>query len=98
MRCDGLPVPRQKLSEAELRDVGDASEHIGEPGQRIDVVELGRHDQRRHCGGSLGTAIGACEQPGFTSQGKPTQCAFGRVVGEADPAIVDEIEQTGPNA
>ena len=24
-----------------LRDVGDAAEHVGEPGLRIDVVELG---------------------------------------------------------
>jgi hypothetical protein len=28
--------------EPPLGDVGDASEHVGEPGQRINVVELGR--------------------------------------------------------
>ena len=31
-----------------LRDIGDAGEHVGEPSLRIDVIELGRHDQRRH--------------------------------------------------
>ena len=25
-----------------LRDVGDAGKHVGEPSQRIDVIELGR--------------------------------------------------------
>jgi hypothetical protein len=28
--------------------LGDASEHVGEPGQRINIIELGRHDQRHH--------------------------------------------------
>jgi len=35
----------------------DAGEHIGEPGLRIDVVELGGHDQGRHDRGTLGTTI-----------------------------------------
>ena len=48
--------------------LGDAGEHVGEPGLRIDVVELGRHDQRGHDRGAVGSAIGACEQPGFPPQ------------------------------
>lgn len=36
--------------------VGDASEHVGEPGLRIEVVEPGAHDQRRHQGGAIGAA------------------------------------------
>ena len=32
----------------------DASEHVGEPGQWIDVIELCRHDQRSHGRGPVG--------------------------------------------
>ena len=48
--------------------IGNAGEHVGEPGLRIDVVELGRHDQGGDGGGAVGSAIGACEQPGFPPQ------------------------------
>ena len=39
------------------------------PCSRIDIVELRRHDQRGHGSGTVGTAFGAGEQPGFASQG-----------------------------
>ena len=57
----------------------DTGEHVGEPGLRIDVVQLGRHDQRGHDRGAVGSAIGACEQPGFPPQRKATQGALGRI-------------------
>jgi len=47
----------------------DAREHVGEPGLRIDVIELRRHDQRRHDGSAVGAAIRASEEPGFASEG-----------------------------
>jgi|GraSoi2013_115cm_1033766.scaffolds.fasta_scaffold37061_1 hypothetical protein len=56
--------------EPALRDAGDASEHISEPGLRIDVVELRRRDEGRHDGGAVGTTFGASEEPRFPSQGK----------------------------
>jgi hypothetical protein len=40
----------------------DASEHAGEPGLRIDVVEPRRLDQRVHHGSALSAAVGAGEQ------------------------------------
>src|SRR6267154_1295584 len=43
--------------EAGLQEVVDEHKHVGEPGLRIDVVELGGHDQGRHDRGTLGTAI-----------------------------------------
>ena len=49
--------------------VGDAGEHVGKPGLRIDVVELGRGDQGVHRRGTLAAAIGAREQPGAAPQG-----------------------------
>ena len=51
------PVPGQKLIQPVDSVVIDAHKHVGEPGLRIDVVELGGHDQGRHDRGTLGTAI-----------------------------------------
>ncbi|MGY4501115.1 hypothetical protein ACVWYH_005046 [Bradyrhizobium sp. GM24.11] len=51
-----------------LWNAGDAGEHVGEPGQRIDIIELGGHDQRCHDRGAVGSAFGTGEQPGFASQ------------------------------
>ncbi len=54
---EALPVPRPELVKAGLRDRGDAREEIGLPGVKIDVVELGRHDEREHDGGAFGTTV-----------------------------------------
>ena len=40
-----MPIPWQQLVEPLNRMLGDASENVGEPGLRIDVVELGGGDQ-----------------------------------------------------
>ena len=56
-----------------LRDAGDTSEDVSEPGLRIDVVELRGHDQRGHDRGAIGTAFRAGEQPGFAPQRKAAQ-------------------------
>jgi hypothetical protein len=37
----GLPVPRQQYGDALGGMIGNACENVGEPGARIDVVELG---------------------------------------------------------
>src|ERR1700756_1476165 len=47
-----LPVPGQQLIEPVGGVGGDASEYIGEPGLRVDVVYLGRDDEAIHGGGS----------------------------------------------
>ena len=70
--------------------IGDAGEHVGEPGLRIDVVELGRVDQRVHDRGALAAAIGAGEQPGLAAEGNAAQRSLGGVVGQADAAVVEE--------
>ena len=48
-----MPVPRQQLVEPMGRMPGDAGEHVGEPGLRVDVVHLGRDDEAVHGGGAL---------------------------------------------
>jgi hypothetical protein len=35
----------------------DPAQDIGEPGLRVDVVELGRFDEREHGGGALATPV-----------------------------------------
>jgi hypothetical protein len=37
-----FPVPREQLVEPSSRMVGDAAQHVGEPGLGSDVVEFGR--------------------------------------------------------
>ena len=64
-----LPLPRQQLVQLTLPGVVDASEHVRQPGLRIDVVELCRHDEGRHDGGAVSATFGASEEPGFASQG-----------------------------
>lgn len=49
----------------------DAGEHIGKPSLRIDVIELGGHDQRCHECGPISTAVGAGEQPRFSAKSHP---------------------------
>ena len=39
------PVPRQQLIKASGGVRGDAAEHVGQPGLRVEVVQLRRHDQ-----------------------------------------------------
>lgn len=53
----GRPVPRQEFAETGLSCIGDAREGVGEPGLWIDVVELGRRDQRQHEGAAIGAAL-----------------------------------------
>ena len=70
--------------------LGDAGQHIGKPGQRIDVVELGGDDQAVEDGGAPAAAIGAAEQPGLAAERYAAQGVLGGVVGEADPSVVEE--------
>ena len=41
-----VPVPRQQVADPFCREIQHACEDIGEPGLRIDVVELGGGDER----------------------------------------------------
>ena len=61
----GLPVPREEFVQPELRLLGDAGEDVGEPGLRVDVVELGGADERVHHSGPRAATIGAGKQPRF---------------------------------
>jgi hypothetical protein len=40
-----LPMPGEELVDPGGRVIGDVAQHVGEPGLRVDVVELGGGDQ-----------------------------------------------------
>ena len=52
-----------------LGHVGDTSEDIGEPGLRVDVVELGGGDHRQHEGATIGATLRAGEGPRASTEG-----------------------------
>src|SRR5690349_1884827 len=93
---DRLPIPGQQLIEPVDGVIVDAGEYVGEPGLRVDVVELRRHDQRRHDSGAVGAAFGAGEQPRFSPQCKSPQRAFGGIVGQADTPVVEKARKVIP--
>ena len=43
-----FPVPRKEFVELALRRPGDLAEDVGEPGLRMDIVELGGADEHVH--------------------------------------------------
>ena len=46
-------LPGQQLVPPRGRQLGDAGKHIGEPDPRVDVVEIGGHDEGVHRRGAL---------------------------------------------
>src|SRR5258706_166414 len=73
------PIPREQLVELVSRMLGDASEDVGEPGLRVDVVHLGRDDEGVHGGGALTAAIGAGEHPRLPAESDAAKAALGGV-------------------
>jgi hypothetical protein len=63
---------------------------IGEPPLRIDIVEPGGLDQRGDDDHALVAAIRAAQQPCLAAERDAAQRALGGIVGEADPAIIEE--------
>ena len=69
--------------------IGDAAEHVGEPGLGIEPVELRRGDQAIHGGSPFAATIAAGEEPGAASEGNAAQHALSSIVRQADAAVVE---------
>jgi hypothetical protein len=69
--------------------IGDACQHVREPGARVNIVELCRGDQRIHGRGPFSAAVTAGEQPALAAKRHTTKRPFGGVVGQADPSIIE---------
>jgi hypothetical protein len=98
-----MPRPRAPLSSATAaagrsawRVIRQAGEDVGEPGLRVDGVQLCGLDQRVHRRRALTTAVGAGEGPVVPAESDPAQRPFGSVVGEADTAVRHEAVERGP--
>ena len=76
--------------------IGDTGQDVGEPRLGIDVVEATSRDYRQHDCGTIGTTLAAGEGLVAPSQGDASQCAFSAIVGQADPAVVEEAGEAVP--
>lgn len=76
--------------------ISDACEDIGEPGLRIDIIELGGLDQRVDDGGTLPAAVGTAEQPRLAAERDAAERALGGIVRQADAAVVEEPRERVP--
>src|SRR5918995_3055832 len=85
-----IPGPGEKDVEPSCGMIGQAGEDVGEPGLRVDAVQLRGFDQRVHGGRAFATAIRAGEGPVVAIDRDPAQGSLGGVVGDADPAIGQE--------
>src|SRR6202035_196769 len=94
--AQAFPIPGQEFVDAPGGVIRQACQHVGEPGLRIDIVELASLDQRVD-GGSAATAfIGTHEGPVVPAHRDRTHPALGRIVGHAQAAVVEEASERGP--
>lgn len=62
----GLIVRRKQLVDSVAGMIGDAGEHLGEPGLRVEAVEFGGLDEGIGDGGGL-TSVGRAHEPSVRS-------------------------------
>ena len=91
-----VPVSGQDLVKTTRGVVCEAGQNVGKPGLGIDAVEAGRLEQRVHQRRALAAAIGTGKQPSLASQGDAAQRPLGGVVGQSDPAIIEEASNGAP--
>jgi hypothetical protein len=76
--------------QARRRMIGNASQYVGEPGARIDVVEFGGNNERIHCCCPLTAAVAAGKPPSFAAKSHATQAACICIVRQTNPTIVEK--------
>ena len=74
------PIPGQQFVQLLNGMVCDASQDIGEPGLRINIVHLGGNDQAVHHRGPLAAAIRTAEQPRLPTQSDAAYITLSRIV------------------
>jgi hypothetical protein len=75
--------------------LGDERQNVGQPGMRIDVVELAGDDQTVEQRRALAAAIRTGEQPSLAAERQAAQGPLRSVVGEADPTVLEEAKKEG---
>jgi hypothetical protein len=87
------PIPGYQRGQIGDLVIGDPGKHVGEPGLRIGVLELGRMNERQHDRRALATSIRPAEQPRLPAESNPAQLALGGIVGQADAAVLEEARE-----
>ena len=95
MRLDRLPV-RQEFAMVQCIMECDSGENAGEPGPRIDIVELGRLRESIDRGGSRTAAVRAGGRPVAPAESERANHAFRGIFAEAGAAIIDEVGKRRP--
>ena len=90
------PIPGQQVADPPGGMIGQARQHVGKPGLRIDVVELGGLDQGVDGGGAAAAFVRAGEGPVVAADRDAAQGPLGGVVGHAQAAIVEEASERRP--
>src|SRR5207248_10140502 len=96
--ASGGPVPGQELGEAFGGMGGELGEDVGEPGGRIEAVELGGLGQSVDCGGALATVVGTGEQPVLAAKDQGADRPLGGVVVDLEAAVVAIAGELRPAA
>ena len=91
-----MPVPGQEFGDLLGWMIGQAGKDIGEPGLRIDGVELGSLDKSVDGGSSSSALIGTGKGPVVTTDSDAAQGSFGGIVGEAEPPVIEETGKRHP--
>ena len=72
-------------------------QHVGEPGLRIDVVELGGCDQRIDGRRPSAAFVGASKGPILSPHGDGAQLALRGVIRHAEAPVVEEARERTPS-
>src|SRR5262249_28272252 len=94
--CRRAPIPGQKLVDALGRMIWQPSEDVGEPGLRIDVVELCGRDERVDSSRPPTTFVRAGEGPVPAPDRDGALLALGGIVGNAYAAVIEEAGERTP--
>ena len=84
------PVLGRGLEVAISRPVRNDADDVGEVSLGVELVQLARSDEGEEVRGGLGVAIGAAEHPGFAADRDDAERAFGCVIFEAEPTVIEE--------
>lgn len=68
----------------------DAVEDVGEIGQRVETIQLGRFNDRHRAREGFRAGICAREEPVFTSYSNRAQGTFGRIVVDGHTPVGQE--------
>ena len=89
LRCCGSVTPWHEVVQPGDLLIGDTAEHPGQPGLRIDAVQLGSFDQGVGDRRGFSAALGANKEVVFPSDGHGLHGPFRRIVVDLEEAMIE---------